>query len=104
MNMLSFADELVRVSALRPLIEKHAYAGGAEGIAHDTTSVDIPHSMAGSEAVPESIQVAPDEAATRLPETAHLPSIVQSGHIGGVAQAKDPIDRFRYNRAYQDRR
>lgn len=101
MNLISFADELVKVGALRPLLEKHAYGGDA---AHDTTTVDIPHSMMGSGAVPESIRVAPDEAATRLPRTAHRPSIVQSGHIGEVAQAKDPIDRFKYNRAYRDRR
>lgn len=99
MNMLSFVDELMKIGAMHPIIEKHAFAEG-----HDTTTVDVPHSMMGAGPVPPSINTRPDEAGTRLPRTGRLMPQVRAGELGGVAQAKDPIDRHKYNRAYRDRR
>jgi hypothetical protein len=101
MNKISFLDELVRLGGATRML-KQAY-GGSEGTG-ETSTVDIPHGMVGSDPTPESIRVAPDEAATRLPETAKLPSNIRPGRLGGISQAKDPIDRFKFNRAYRDRR
>ena len=92
MNLGSFVDELMKVGAMDP-IKKHA-----------STTVDVPSSMMDNGLVPESIDVRPDEAGSRLPRTGHLPPQVDGGNLGQVAQAKDPIDRQKYNRAYRDRR
>ena len=85
MNRASFLDELLK-------------------LASDVNTIDIPQGMMSSDPVPESLPVRPADASTRRPETAHLPSVVGQGEIGGVTQAKDPIDRFKYNRLYRDRR
>lgn len=97
MNKISFLHELVSLGGATRLIKK-AYGGGA------TSTVDIPHGMVGSDSTPESIPVAPAEASTRLPRTAKQPSQVKPGTLGDVTQAKEPVDRFKFNRADRDRR
>jgi hypothetical protein len=96
MNKLSFLDELMKLGGAMCLV-KRAEMG-------DVNTVDIPHGMMGSDPMPAGDRLVPDDAATRLPATAHLPSRIQGGSLGGVTQAKDPIDREKYNRAYRDRR
>lgn len=85
MNRASFLDELLK-------------------IADETNLTEIPHGLIGSEPAPPSEPHRPAEAASRVPLTATLPSVVGKGELGGVTQAKDPIDRFKYNRVYRERR
>ena len=94
MNLLSFVDELVKVGSFSRII-KIADQGGENS--------DIPSGMMSSEGVPDSIDVRPHDATTRTPKS-HLPSIVESGNMGDISEAKDPLDRERYNRAYGDGR
>ena len=101
MNLISFVDELVKLGAGHQLV-KRAY-DGLEGTG-DVHMIDVPQGLMDSEGPPAAIRVAPDEAATRLPGTSHLPSHVPEGTLGGVTTAKDPIDREKYNRAYKDSR
>lgn len=93
MNRASFLDELLKLASGR--IEKRA---------DDINQTAIPEGLIGSGTVPDSIKVRPDDAKTRRPLTAHLPSAISPGSLGSVTQAKDPIDRFKYNRTYRDRR
>jgi hypothetical protein len=94
MNKVSFLDELVKTGCCRHLL-KRANEGGSE-------SSEIPQGMASGDPVPDSLDVHPTEAKTRLPLTAHLPSPIHPGIQGGVTQAKNPIDRFRFNRSWKD--
>ncbi|MFQ5352742.1 MAG: hypothetical protein ACE5D3_06685 [Candidatus Binatia bacterium] len=94
MNLISFLDELVKLGGVRCVIKR----------ASDVNTVDIPSGMVDDSPVPFHIDVWPHEAATRLPKTGKHLSSVPTGELGGVTQAKDPIDRDKYNRAYKDRR
>jgi len=93
MNTLSFLDELVKIGAARCLLKSA-----------EINTVDIPQGMMGDGVVPPSITVAPSDASTRLPRTGLKPATFPSGHLGRSTEPKDPIDRFKYNRAYRDRR
>lgn len=94
MNKISFLDELLKLGGATRVV-KVAYQGAAD-------SSEAPQGMTGSGSVPESIRVAPHEASTRLPKTSHLPSQIKPGALGGVTQAKDPISKHRFNRAWRD--
>lgn len=93
MNKVSFLDELVKLGCCKQLL-KRASDGGSE-------SSEIPQGMASGDPVPDSIDVHPTEAQTRVPLTAHLPSPIHPGSLGGVTQAKHPIDRKRFNRSWR---
>lgn len=93
MNRASFMDELLKIASLP--IEKR---GEAE------TAGTVPEGLMSSDPVPDHIRVAPDEVETRLPKTHHLPSVINAGSLGEVTMAKDPIDQYKYNRVYRDRR
>jgi len=95
MNLLSFVDELMKVGATRPILEKQAF-----GNDHEVNTADIPSGMADTGSPPPNLDPKPDDVGTRLRETAHLPSTVPSGEIGGVTSPKDPIDREKFNRVY----
>ena len=95
MNLLSFVDELIKVSATRPALKKQAFGEG-----HDVNTIDIPSGMASADPSPPTLDPKPDDVGTRLRETAHLPSNVPEGDLGGVTSAKDPIDREKFNRVY----
>lgn len=101
MNRISFLDELVKIGSATDMI-KAAYGGGSD--AGTVNTVDIPHGMVGSDPVPESTRLSPDDASSRLPNSSKVPSAIRPGRLGGVTQAKDPVDRFRFNRVYRDRR
>jgi len=101
MNKISFLHELVKLGAATRMI-KLAYGGETD--AGTVNTVDIPHGMVGSDPVPESIRVSPDDASTRLPDSSKTPSAIQAGRLGSVTQANEPIDRFKNNRAHRDRR
>ena len=94
MNKVSFLDELVSLGGVTHMLKRSDDAG-ASGDAHP--------GLVGSGATPDSILVRPDEAGTRLPRTGHLPSSMVPGRLGGITQAKDPVDRLRFNRAYRER-
>jgi hypothetical protein len=85
MNPVAFLDELVKLDAMRPLVEKHAHSvvDGLYGLANDFA--------------PPALPLRPDDAKTRLPRTGHRPKLVPAGHLGEVTPAKDPIDRMRFN-------
>lgn len=96
-----FMDELQKLGGLRA-IAKTAYGGG-----YDTADVNvssIPHSMMADGQCPPADLVSPVEAATRIPLTASMPSTVSTGTLGRITDAKNPIDRFKYNRPYRDNR
>jgi hypothetical protein len=95
MNKMSFVDELVKVGAMRCLLKR----------ASDVNTIDVPEGMMSNAPTPDAIRLHPDQAATRLPATAHLmSSLDMPGMLGSVTQAVDPIDREKFNRAYKDRR
>lgn len=102
MNLLSFLDELVKVGSFEKIIRKHA--AGGDGDQGNVNTVDVPEGMMDTGASPPAININPAEANTRIPLTASRKPLVESGHLGGVSQAKDPIDQLKYNRAYRDRR
>lgn len=90
MNLFSFVDELMKVGAMDPIIHKHAS--------------DAPVGLEGSESMPPSDLLRPDEASSRLPKTTSFKSVVDSGNLGKVEQAKNPIDQQRFNRPYEGSR
>ena len=94
MNMSSFLDELVKVGAGRILVKRSS---------DSVNTTDIPSGMMGDGYVPPAMDVMPQYAETRLPNTAQRPSQVPMGTLGGVTEAKNPIDRYKYNRVYQER-
>lgn len=93
MNIVSFADELVKVGGLRCLYKRAA----------DIDSGDIPAGMMDPSAAPPHHRVVPDEAATRL-EGSGAGTIAPGGTLGSVAIAAHPIDRERFNRPFVERR
>jgi len=94
MMLLSFVDELVKLGAGRQLVKTGEVTQG------DLNTIDIPSGMMDSESPPVAELIVPDEAATRLPRTGHLAPQVVAGELGDVTDAKDPIDRERFNRLY----
>lgn len=94
MNKISFLDELVKLGCGKRLLK----------LAEGSESSEIPVGMASSDPVPESIEVRPTDATSRVPLTAHLPTPIRPGALGGVTQAKTPIGRHRFNRAWRDER
>ena len=92
MNRASFMDELLKIASGD--IWKRAYEGSGA----------VPEGLMSSDPVPPEIDVHPSRAETRLPNTAHLPSVIDEGALGDVTQAKSPIDQHKYNRVYRDRR
>jgi len=92
MNLVSFVDELVKLSALNPLV-KHAEDGGG--------SASAPGGMVGSGGTPDSIDVFPGRASTRIPLTHDATTTVRPGQLGSITGAKEPIDREKFNRWYR---
>lgn len=93
MNLFSFADELMKVGAMDPIIQKHA---GGE---------NMPSGLVGSDPMPaEADLIRPDEVSSRLPRTVSLKPAIVAATLGTVSQAKDPIDRIMFNRAYEGAR
>lgn len=90
MNKLAFLDELLRCCSFAPIIKK----------AYEDNTIDVPSGMMDAAPSPPQLIAVPDEAASRLPNTAHLPAAVKPGQLGGVTDAKMPIDRERFNRPY----
>jgi hypothetical protein len=92
MNLLSFVDELVKVGAVSCMYKRGA----------DITNTEIPAAMMSPDHPPPFHRLAPDEAATRLPN-AGLPSQVQTGTLGTSSGAKDPVDQQTRARLYAER-
>lgn len=88
-----FGDELEKLGAeklLRRPMLKHA---GAD---------DAPHGLFGGNGdIPTPIEVKPDQAHTRLSTTPPASTGIIAGALGEVTGAKDPIDRQKFNRAYE---
>lgn len=99
MNKISFLDELIKLGGVTGMY-KRAFDGETLG----DISADIPSGMMGTEPVPGSIRTIPDEAGTRLPNANHSGNSVSSGRLGPVTQARNPIDRERFNKIYRERR
>lgn len=96
MNLVSFVDELVKVGAMRCL-----YKQADDG---EVNTADVPHGMMSHDPMPASIRVDPASAATRLPNSARSPVAVLSGLLGPIALSRNPIDREKFNRSFQERR
>ena len=94
MNLHSFVDEVIKLGGVTVMVKRSA-SGSTE---------DIPAGLGGSGSVPESITTTPDEAATRLPATGHLPAAVEPGTLGKMTNSRAPIDRPRFNRPLGDSR
>jgi hypothetical protein len=101
MNLVSFVDELVKISAMRSLVKR---ASGEIDATSNVNSVEPPASIMGGGAVPPSLRIVPERAATRLPESVDIPSQIVAGSLGNVTGSKDPIDRDKFNRWYRDKR
>jgi len=97
MNLASFADELVKVGAAKTLVRKIASS-------QDVTTIDTPDGMMSASSPPPALTHRPDDASTRVPRAMKTAPMIVSGTLGPVAVAKDPIDREKYNRAYNERR
>jgi hypothetical protein len=52
------------------------------------------------EVAPAAIEVNPADATTRLPDAGMTPSSIRPGRMGAVTPSADPIDRERFNRAW----
>lgn len=100
MNLISFVDELVKISALRVLTKRAAEMDSTSNV----NSVEPPAAIMGGGAVPDSLRVVPERASTRLPETIDIPSQIVAGALGGVTGSRAPIDRDKFNRWYRDKR
>lgn len=100
MNLVSFVDELVKISAMS-VLTKHAREVDATS---NVNSVEPPSAIMGGGAVPMSLRVVPERASTRLPESVDVPSQIEAGSLGSVTGAKAPIDRDKFNRWYRDKR
>jgi hypothetical protein len=94
MNLVSFLDELVKLGGAHCVVKR----------ANLATSNDIPQGMVDDSPVPEHIEVRPADATTRLPLTGGQLSQVQVGALGDVTEAREPIDRDKFNRTYKERR
>ena len=97
MDLVSFVDELVKIGAMDCLRKRADDAGS-------THTIDAPAGLMDTGPIPPQVFVAPYQAATRLPQTAHLAPTVEAGQLGGVTYPRDPVDREKFNRAYRDRR
>ena len=100
MNLVSFVDELVKIGAVRGLIKR----SGEIDATSNVNSVEPPAAIMGGGAVPPSLRIVPERAATRLPNSEDVPSLIIAGALGGVTGAKAPIDQDKYNRWYRDKR
>jgi len=93
MNKLAFLEELLAVCSFAPLIKR----ANTENVSNAS---DIPTGMMDQGPTPPYDRVKPDEAATRLPATASVAPTIIPGQLGAVTEARWPIDRKRFNRAY----
>jgi hypothetical protein len=100
MNLVSFVDELVKLSALRVLTKR---AGEIDATSNVNVS-EPPSAIMGTGVVPLAHRIVPERASTRLPETFDAPSQIIPGSLGDVSSSKAPIDRDKYNRWYRDKR
>ena len=57
-------------------------------------------SILHNEMAPTALEVNPTDATTRLPDASKAPSLIRPGHLGAVTPSADPIDRERFNRAW----
>ena len=101
MNLVSFVDELVKISAMR-VLTKHAT--GEIDSTSNVNSNEPPAAIMGSGRVPDSFRIIPERVSTRLPNTFDSPSQIVAGALGNVTSSKDPIDRDKFNRWYRDKR
>jgi hypothetical protein len=92
MNLYSFADELMKIGAMDPLMDKHAQ------------NESMPTGMVGSDPMPETLLLRPDEAASRVPLTATLPPAVSAGTLGRITQATSPVDNPTFESPFTERR
>lgn len=100
MNLVSFVDELVKLSAMRVLTKRGSEVWATSNI----NSYEPPAAMMGSGVVPDAMRIVPERSATRLPLTFDSPSQIVPGALGEVSSAKSPIDRDKFNRWYRDKR
>jgi hypothetical protein len=100
MNLVSFVDELVKLSAMTPLVKR---AGEIDSTSN-VNSVEPPAAIMGGGRVPDSLRIIPEKASTRLPVTYDGPSLIEPGTLGPVTSSKAPIDRDKFNRWYRDKR
>lgn len=87
MNLFSFTDELMKISAVDALVKKHA-------------SSSLPTGMVGDETMPESDLVRPDEVSSRIPLTVNTKPQVAAGLLGAISVANHPVDQIDYDRPY----
>lgn len=91
MNKISFLDELMSLGGVRSVVKT----------ADDMISQPPVGMMSGEDGPPADIQY-PAEVNSRLPTSARMPGAIQSGGLGNVSSAKDPIDRHKFNRAFRE--
>ncbi len=65
-------------------------------LAKRASGLSAPH----EETEPPAMEVSPGDASTRLPDASAAPSQIRPGAMGGVTPSTDPIDRERFNRAW----
>lgn len=92
MRLVGFIDELVKLGVAEKL---------SNAFDNSNISQEPPPEMAGYDTIDPPDRLAPGEAGTRLPKTSHLPGQMKPGELGGVTDAKEQIDRGKFNRPYQ---
>jgi len=61
-------------------------------------------SVLHDEIAPTALEVIPTDASTRSPEGGKAPSLIRPGALGAVTPSATPIDRERFNRAWNQPR
>jgi hypothetical protein len=107
MNLDSFADELTKLAAAGDFRLGDVILGRRAPL--NSIGVLVRRALtkrasglgaAHEEIAPPAMEVNPSDASTRLPDAAAAPSRFRPGVLGGVTPSTDPIDRERFNRAW----
>lgn len=95
MRLIGFVDELVKLGTVRHVVVKLANLG------ENSLTQEPPPEMVGSDTYEPGDRVSPEEAQTRLPQTAALAKGVQKGRLGSITGPKEQIDKGKFNRPYE---
>jgi len=96
MNLVSFVDELVKLSAVNAMVKRAMETETSSSM--NTNSA--PAGMMGAGAVPYALVSIPGRASSRIGNERDVVSQIVAGAQGSVTGARDPIDRNKYNRWY----
>jgi hypothetical protein len=107
MNLASFLDELVKLGAAghaqlgELALHRHLPTNSIGRLVRQALAKRASDLSALHDAIaPTAVEVNPADVSTRLPDGGRVSSLIRPGGLGAITPSADPIDRERFNRAW----